>query len=145
MSWLAPERVTVSREALQGTGVESSSRSRSHEEPGGCWQTLVVRGLPGQIGERGGRAGCSRTAASGAPSTAEQDLGDGQAEQRGVGEARRSARALADAKLDEEVVDLDVERGGEGVKFGCHTSRLGALALLVTACFLIAADSESLI
>jgi len=76
---------------------------------------------------------------------AEQDLGDGQAGQFSVGKARRSARALADAELDEEVVDLDVECRDEGVEFGVHKPVLGTLALLVTACFLIVADSESFI
>jgi hypothetical protein len=55
------------------------------------------------------------------------------------------SRALADPQLDEEVVDLDVEFHDEGVEFGCHTSDLGALAFLVTACFLIVANSASLI
>jgi hypothetical protein len=76
---------------------------------------------------------------------AEQDLGDAQADQFGVGEARRSAGTVPDAKVDEEVVDLDVECRDEGVEFGVHRPFLGALALLVTACFLIVADSESFI
>jgi hypothetical protein len=75
----------------------------------------------------------------------EQDLGDGQANQFGVRETRRSARTLPDAKLDEKVVDLDVEFHDEGVELWCHTSLFGALALLVTACFLIVANSASII
>ena len=74
---------------------------------------------------------------------AEQDLGHGQADQFGVGEARRAARAMPEAQLDEEVVDFDVECRDEGVEFRCHTSVLGALALLVTACFLFTASSRT--
>jgi hypothetical protein len=72
-------------------------------------------------------------------------LGDSQADQFGVGEARRPARALSNAELDEEVIDLDVECHDEGVEFGLHTPVLGALALLVTACFPFTANSEALI
>jgi hypothetical protein len=75
---------------------------------------------------------------------AEQDLGHGQADQLGVGKARWSARTLPYAQLDEEVVDFDVECRDEGVELRCHTSLFGALALLVTACFLAVANSESL-
>jgi len=75
----------------------------------------------------------------------EQDLGHGQADQLGVGEARRSAGALPDAQPDEEVVDFDVACRDEGVEVALHTSRLGALALLVTAHLLVVADSESFI
>ena len=60
---------------------------------------------------------------------AEQNLSDGQADQLGIREARRATRALSDAKLDEEVVDFDVECGDEGVELRCHTSLFGALAL----------------
>ena len=73
------------------------------------------------------------------------NLGDGQADQLGVGEARRSARTLAHAEQSEEVVDFDVACHDEGVEFGLHTPVLGALALLVTACFFFTANSESII
>jgi hypothetical protein len=76
---------------------------------------------------------------------AEQDLGHGQTDQFGIGEARRPARTLPDSELDEEVVDLDVECRDEGVELGLHKPLLGALALLVTACFPIVANSASLI
>jgi hypothetical protein len=76
---------------------------------------------------------------------AEQDLSDGQADQLGVGETGRPAAALPDAQVDEEVVNLDVEFRDEGVEVRCHTSRLGALALPVTACFLAVAGLESFI
>jgi hypothetical protein len=40
---------------------------------------------------------------------------------------------------------LDVECHDEGVEVGVHTPVLGALALLVTACFLSVANLESII
>jgi hypothetical protein len=76
---------------------------------------------------------------------AEQDLGDGQTGQFGVGEARWSARASASAEEVEEVVDLDVECHDEGVEVRCHTSLFGTLTSFVTAGFLLTANSEALI
>jgi hypothetical protein len=76
---------------------------------------------------------------------AEQNLSDGQADQLGVGKARRPARAVAHTEQLGEVVDLDVECHDEGVEVGMHKPVLGALALLVTACFPVVADSESII
>jgi hypothetical protein len=76
---------------------------------------------------------------------AEQNLGNGEADQFGVGEARWPARTLAHAEQTEEVVDLDVECHDEGVEIGLHTPLLGALTLLVTACFPSVANSASLI
>jgi len=61
------------------------------------------------------------------------------------GEARRAARALANAEEDEKVVDLDVECDDEGVDVGLHKPSSDALPLLVTACCPFAANSESLI
>jgi hypothetical protein len=40
---------------------------------------------------------------------------------------------------------LDVECHDEGVEVGCHRPYLGALALLVTACFLFTANLEAVI
>jgi len=115
------------------------------EEPGGCSQTLVVSGRLRQVGKEVAQAtGCKAQPAA-LRVAAEQDLGDGQANQLGVGEARRSARALSDAQLDEVVVDFDVECRDEGVELGVHKPLLGALALLVTVCFFFAANSEALI
>jgi hypothetical protein len=115
------------------------------EKPGGCSQTPVVGGLPGQVGEEVAEPSAREAQPAALGVAAEQDLGDGQADQLGVGEARGSARTLPGAQLDEEVVDSDVECHDEGVEFGVHKPVLGALALLVTACFLIVANSASLI
>jgi hypothetical protein len=75
----------------------------------------------------------------------EQDLGHGQADQLGIGEARRLAGTAASFEADEEVIDGDVPCCDEGVELGLHLPLLGALALLVTACFPSIANSESLI
>jgi len=99
------EPLTVSREAPQGTGVESSRRNRSHHEGvrPARWRMAwakslaaapasVVSGLLGQVGEEEVTEpvlGEAQPAALGVE--AEQDLGHGQADQLGVGEARRSA------------------------------------------------------
>jgi hypothetical protein len=72
---------------------------------------------------------------------AEQDLGDGQADQFGVTEPGASAGSRPGA---EQVIDHDVECDDEGVEVGVHeaslevdvasaTPILGALASLVTA------------
>jgi hypothetical protein len=115
------------------------------EEPGGCSQTLVVGGLSWQVGEEVAEPTAREPQPAALRVAAEQELSDGQADQLGIREARRSTRALSDAKLDEEVVDFDVEGRDEGVELRCHTSLFGALALLVTACFLLVADWESFI
>jgi len=115
------------------------------EESGGCSQTPVVGGLPGQVGEEVAEPTAREAQPAALGVAAEQDLGDGQADQLGVREAGRSARTLTAAKLDEEVVNLDVEFHDEGVELWCHTSLFGTLAFLVTACFLIVANSASLI
>jgi hypothetical protein len=70
----------------------------------------------------------------------EQDLGDGQADQLGIGEPGTPARSLARAK---QVIDGDLECDDEGVEVGVHeasqevdvapaTPTLGALVSLVT-------------
>jgi hypothetical protein len=115
------------------------------EEPGGCSQTPVVSGRLRQVGKEVAEPTGSEAQPATLRVAAEQDLGDGQADQLGVGEARRSARASSDVQIDEEVVDFDVECRDEGVEVGLHNPFLGALALLVTACFLFTANSEALI
>jgi hypothetical protein len=115
-----------------------------HESVGRA-QSLVVSGRLGQVGEEMAEATVSESQPAALRIATEQDLGDGQADQLGVGEASRSARTLACVQQVEEVVDLDVECHDEGVEFGMHTPYLGALALLVTACFLLTANSEALI
>jgi hypothetical protein len=71
----------------------------------------------------------------------EQHLGDGQADQLGIGELGWPARA---APAAEQLVDGDVQCDDEGVEVGVHeasqevdvafaTPTLGALAPLVTA------------
>ena len=71
---------------------------------------------------------------------AEQDLGDGQADQFGVAEPGRPSRSAARA---EQLVDGDVQCHDEGVEVGVHqaslevdvamaTPTLGTLAALVT-------------
>jgi hypothetical protein len=115
------------------------------EEPGGRSQTPVVRGLPGQVGEEVAEPAAREPQPAVLGVAAEQDLSDGQADQLGVREAGRSPRTLPAAQLDEEVVDLDVEFHDEGVELRCHTSLFGTLAFSVTAGFLIAANSTSLI
>jgi len=72
----------------------------------------------------------------------EQDLGHGQADQLGIGEARRLAGTAASFEADEEVIDGDVPCRDEGVELGLHLPLLGALALLVTACFPSIANSD---
>ncbi len=115
------------------------------QEPGGGAQASVVSGLLGQVGEEVTEPvlGEAQPAALGVE--AEQDLGHGQADQLGVGEARRSAGALPDAQPDEEVVDFDVACRDEGVEVVLHTPLLGTLALLVTAHLPVVADLESFI
>ena len=115
------------------------------EEPGGCSQTLVVRGLSRQVGEEVAESAAGEPQPAALRVAPEQNLGHGQADQFGVGEARWSTRALPDAQLDEEVVDFDVECRDEGVELGVHKPLLGALALLVTVCFPLVADLESII
>ena len=75
---------------------------------------------------------------------AEQDLGDRQANQLGVGEARWSTRAMTNEGR-QEVVDFDVECHDEGVECCLHKLVFGPLALLVTACFRSVANLESII
>jgi hypothetical protein len=57
----------------------------------------------------------------------------------------RAARTRADTKLNEEVVDLDVECCDEGVELGFHKPLLGVLSFLVTANFPSVANSEAII
>lgn len=73
---------------------------------------------------------------------AEQDLGDGQADQFGVREAGRTSSLPQAAQADEMVVDGDVQCANEDVELGLHNPVFGVLALLVTACFLVPAGSE---
>jgi hypothetical protein len=115
------------------------------EGPGGRSQTPVVGGLPGPVGEEVAEPAAREPEPTALGVAAEQNLSDGQADQLRVGEARRPAGTLPDAELDEEVVDLDVECRDEGVEFGVHKPVLGALALLVTACFLIVGNPASIV
>lgn len=75
---------------------------------------------------------------------AEHDLGDRQADQLGVGEARWSTRATTNEGR-QEVVDFHVECHDEGVECSFHKLVFGTLTLLVTACFLSIANLESII
>jgi hypothetical protein len=106
-------------------------------------QALVGGGLLGQGGEEVSEPVPRQAQPAGLGVEAEQDLGHGQADQLGVGEARRLAGTPPDAEQDEEVVDGDVPCRDEGVELGLHLPLLGALALLVTACFPSITNSES--
>jgi hypothetical protein len=103
-------------------------------------QALVGAGLLGQVGEQVPQAapGGSQPAVLGG--AAEQDLGDGEGGQLGVGEPGWAARAGA---LGQQVVDGDVQCDDEVVETGAHeaslevdvasaTPTLGGLVLLVT-------------
>jgi hypothetical protein len=82
----------------------------------------------------------------------QQDLGDGQADQLGIGELGRAAWPAAGAQ---QLVDSDIQCDDEGVEVGAHeasqevdeavaTSTLGTLASVVTAQH-PQADSEAII
>jgi hypothetical protein len=117
---------------------------RQAELVAGGAQALVVAGLAGQVGEQVPEpvAGEPQPVAFGAG--AEQDLGEGQADQLGVGELGRSSWSQAGA---EQVVDGDVQCGDEVVEVGAHetswvdgavaTPIFGDLVLLVTATNLV--------
>jgi hypothetical protein len=115
------------------------------EQPGRGLQALVVSGLLGQVGEEVAEPMPREAPPAALGVEPEQDLGHGQADQLGIGEARRPAGTAADAEQDEEVVDGDVPCRDEGVELGLHIPLLGTLARLVTACFPSIANSESFI
>jgi hypothetical protein len=103
-------------------------------------QALVVAGLTWQVGEQVAQPGVGEPQPVPLGAGAEQDLGDGQADQLGVGQSWRTAWSDAGSQ---QVVDGDVQCDDEVVETGVHgaslevdvaraTPTLGDLALSVT-------------
>jgi hypothetical protein len=97
--------------------------------------------LLGQVGEQVTQPEASKPQPAGLAGAAEQDLGDGQADQLGVADPGRTPGAHAGA---EQVVDEAVQCDDEGVEIGAHeasqqvdvalaTPMLGTLVSLVTS------------
>src|SRR5215467_2914525 len=77
-----------------GRGEASQVADGVCQGPGGRSQTPVAGGLPGQLGQEVAEPAARAAQPAALGVAAEQDLSDGQADQLGVGEARRSAWAL---------------------------------------------------
>ena len=99
------------------------------DELGGAAQALVVAGLAGQVGKQVAQVAAGVAQPAGLGGEAQQRLQDRNGDQLGVGELGRNADAWPPwcqfGCLLQQVVDGDVQCGGEGVQVGVHrASRL---------------------
>jgi hypothetical protein len=128
---------------MDGGGAAGQVRQDVVQQPAGLAQPLVVAGLVGQIREQVAKAAVAEPQPVVLAVAAEQDLGDGQADQLGIRQPRLAARVAGAGVGPQQVVDGDVQCGDEVVETGVHgaslevdvataTPTLGGLVSLVT-------------
>ena len=97
------------------------------EQFAGVAETLVVPGSGWEVGEPRGQVGVGVADEPGFGGVAEQCLDDGEGEEFGVGEFGGDPDCGPFRcplwVVDEEVIDGDVESGGEGVQVRVHALR----------------------